>query len=76
VSPRQALGRPSPECSSHGEPPLVLAASVSFAVKYAVRALRVERGLAGLFRLDAPATVRDVRRACAIPGTEMASTPA
>jgi xanthine dehydrogenase/oxidase len=59
-----------------GEPPLVLAASVSFAVKYAVRALRVERGLAGLFRLDAPTTVRDVRRACAIPGTEMASTPA
>ncbi|HEY0458556.1 MAG TPA: molybdopterin cofactor-binding domain-containing protein [Pyrinomonadaceae bacterium] len=48
-----------------GEPPLVLANSVFFAVKAAVRASRVERGLDGLFRLDAPATVQEVRRACA-----------
>jgi xanthine dehydrogenase/oxidase len=47
-----------------GEPPLVLANSVFFAVKAAVRASRVERGLNGLFRLDAPATVQEVRRAC------------
>ncbi len=47
-----------------GEPPLVLASSVFFAVKAAVRASRVERGLDGLFRLDAPATVQEVRRAC------------
>jgi len=47
-----------------GEPPLVLANSVFFAVKSAVRASRVERGLSGLFRLDAPATVQEVRRAC------------
>jgi xanthine dehydrogenase/oxidase len=47
-----------------GEPPLVLANSVFFAVKAAVRASRVERKLDGLFRLDAPATVQEVRRAC------------
>jgi xanthine dehydrogenase/oxidase len=47
-----------------GEPPLVLANSVFFAVKTAIRASRVERGLDGLFRLDAPATVQEVRRAC------------
>jgi xanthine dehydrogenase/oxidase len=55
-----------------GEPPLVLAASVFFAVKYAVRASRVERGLDGLFRLDAPATVQEVRRACAVAASELA----
>lgn len=47
-----------------GEPPLVLANSVFFAVKAAIRASRVERGLDGLFRFDAPATVQEVRRAC------------
>jgi xanthine dehydrogenase/oxidase len=47
-----------------GEPPLVLANSVFFAVKAAVRASRLERGRSGLFRLDAPATVEEVRRAC------------
>ena len=47
-----------------GEPPLVLANSVFFAVKGAVRASRVERGLSGLFRMDAPATVQEVRRSC------------
>lgn len=49
-----------------GEPPLVLATSVFLAVKDAVRASRVERGLDGLFRLDAPATVQEVRRACEV----------
>jgi xanthine dehydrogenase/oxidase len=47
-----------------GEPPLVLANSVFFAVKAAIRASRLERGLDGLFKLDAPATVQEVRRAC------------
>lgn len=52
-----------------GEPPLVLANSVFFALKAAVRASRLERGLSGLFRFDAPATVQEVRRACAVePG--------
>lgn len=52
-----------------GEPPLVLANSVFFAVKDAVRASRVERGLPALFRLDAPATVQEVRRACELENT-------
>ncbi|GAB3434596.1 molybdopterin cofactor-binding domain-containing protein [Actinophytocola sediminis] len=49
-----------------GEPPLVLATSVFLAVKDAVRTSRLERGHPGLFRLDAPATVQEVRRACAV----------
>ncbi len=46
-----------------GEPPLVLASTVFFAAKAAIRASRLERGLDGLFRFDAPATVQEVRRA-------------
>jgi xanthine dehydrogenase/oxidase len=49
-----------------GEPPLVLANSVFFAIKAAIRASREERGLETLFRFDAPATVQEVRRACEI----------
>jgi xanthine dehydrogenase/oxidase len=46
-----------------GEPPLVLANSVFFAIKDAIRASRTERNLNSLFRFDAPATVQEVRRA-------------
>lgn len=49
-----------------GEPPLVLANSVFFAIKAAIRASRLERGLDPLFRFDAPATVQEVRRACEV----------
>ena len=49
-----------------GEPPLVLANSVFFAIKAAIRASRIERGLEPLFRFDAPATVQEVRRACEV----------
>lgn len=49
-----------------GEPPLVLANSVFFAIKAAIRASRVERNLPALFRFDAPATVQEVRRACEV----------
>ena len=49
-----------------GEPPLVLANSVYFAVKHAVRASRLERNLSGLFQMNAPATVQEVRRACEV----------
>ena len=49
-----------------GEPPLVLANSVFFAIKAAIRASRVERNLSALFRFDAPATVQDVRQACEV----------
>jgi xanthine dehydrogenase/oxidase len=49
-----------------GEPPLVLANSVFFAIKAAIRASRVERGLSNLFQFDAPATVQEVQRACEV----------
>jgi xanthine dehydrogenase/oxidase len=49
-----------------GEPPLVLATTVFFAAKDAIRASRLERGLDGLFALDAPATVQEVSRACEV----------
>ena len=49
-----------------GEPPLVLANSVFFAIKAAIRASRKERKLNPLFRFDAPATVQEVRRACEV----------
>jgi len=49
-----------------GEPPLVLSVTAFFAVKAAVRASRLERNLDGLFRLDSPATVQEVRRACEV----------
>jgi len=54
-----------------GEPPLVLANSVFFAIKAAVRASRLERQLDGLFRLDAPATVQEVRRACEVAAADL-----
>lgn len=53
-----------------GEPPLVLAVTAFFAVKAAVRASRIERGLSGLFRLDSPATVQETRRACELSNTD------
>ena len=55
-----------------GEPPLVLANSVFFAIKAAIRASRLERKLDGLFRFDAPATVQEVRRACEVSTAELA----
>ena len=56
-----------------GEPPLVLANSVFFAIKAAVRASRIERGLEPLFRFDAPATVQEVRRACEVSAKDFAN---
>jgi xanthine dehydrogenase/oxidase len=56
-----------------GEPPLVLANTVFFAVKQAIRASRLERGLDGSFRLDAPATVQEVRRACEVSVADLAA---
>ncbi|GAC1045483.1 molybdopterin cofactor-binding domain-containing protein [Rhizobium sp. No.120] len=56
-----------------GEPPLVLANSVFFAIKDAIRASRVERGHSALFNLRAPATVQEVRNACDVQWSELAS---
>merc|ERR1719197_1865780 len=46
-----------------GKAPLVLAYSVVSAVKKAVRASRVERGLSPEFQLDSPSTVDRVQQA-------------
>lgn len=54
------------------EPPLILAISAFFAVKAAIRASRLERGLSGSFQLDAPATVQEVQRACAVAPSHLA----
>ena len=59
-----------------GEPPLVLANSVFFAIKAAIRASRLERKLDGLFRFDAPATVQEVRRACEVSTADLADLAA
>lgn len=47
-----------------GEPPLFLAASVVFAIRDAVTASRVERGITTPFQLDTPATCEVIRMAC------------
>jgi xanthine dehydrogenase/oxidase len=47
-----------------GEPPLVLAASVFFAIKRAVAAARIDAGLPTPFDLPSPATVERIRQAC------------
>ena len=61
-------GAPNPKAvfssKAVGEPPLFLAASVFFAVKDAIRFVRVERGLSKKFTLDAPATAERIRMAC------------
>ena len=47
-----------------GEPPLVLANSVFFAIREAVAAARKESGLTGPFEFHAPATVEAIQLAC------------
>ena len=49
-----------------GEPPLVLANSVFFAIKQAVTEARKEVGLTGPFTFDSPATVPRIQQACAV----------
>ncbi|MEW6159834.1 MAG: molybdopterin cofactor-binding domain-containing protein [Verrucomicrobiota bacterium] len=54
-----------------GEPPLVLAATVFFAVKRAILAARQDRGLKDWFELKSPATVERVRMACAVEAEDL-----
>lgn len=49
---------------STGEPPLVLANTVFFAIRHAIAEARSERGLTGWFPLSAPATVEKIQMAC------------
>jgi len=47
-----------------GEPPLMLAVTVFFAIKDAISAARKDAGLSGSFQLDSPATAERIRMAC------------
>ncbi|KAK7065267.1 hypothetical protein SK128_021570 [Halocaridina rubra] len=47
-----------------GEPPLLLATSVFYAIKDAIAAVRGDAGLSQVFRFDSPATVERIRMAC------------
>lgn len=49
---------------STGEPPLVLANTIFFAIKHAVLAARADRGETGWFELESPATVDRIQLAC------------
>ena len=54
-----------------GEPSLVLANSVFFAIKQAVAEARKEAGLTGRFTFDSPATVERIQQACAAKNCTM-----
>ncbi|XP_035686516.1 xanthine dehydrogenase/oxidase-like [Branchiostoma floridae] len=47
-----------------GEPPILLASSVFFAIKDAIYSARADAGYKGIFRLDSPATAERIRMAC------------
>jgi xanthine dehydrogenase molybdopterin-binding subunit B len=54
-----------------GEPPLLLAGSVWTAIRQAIMASRVERGMTPEFTLDCPASVDRIQTACAVDGTAL-----
>jgi len=47
-----------------GEPPILLATTVFFAIKDAIAAARKDAGLDGLFQLNSPATAERIRMTC------------
>jgi xanthine dehydrogenase/oxidase len=51
---------------STGEPPLVLANTVFFAIKHAILAARNDAGVIGWFELESPATVERIQQACRV----------
>ena len=55
-----------------GEPPMVLANSVFFAIKSAVRASRKERKLPENFPMTSPASVQTIAQACEVTEMELA----
>ena len=55
-----------------GEPPLVLANTVFFAIKQAIAEARKEVGLTGSFTFDAPATVQRIQQACGFTPVKIA----
>ncbi len=54
-----------------GEPPLVLANTVFFAIKHAILAARQDRGLNDWFEMESPATVENIRTFCAVEVGDM-----
>ena len=56
-----------------GEPPMVLANSVFFAIKSAVRASRKERKLPENFPMTSPASVQTIAQACEVTEMELAT---
>jgi xanthine dehydrogenase/oxidase len=72
-APKNELGLPYVASSkASGEPPLLLACSALNAVRSAIRASRVERGLSAEFELQSPATVDRIQAALEINPTEFA----
>ena len=57
-----------------GEPPMVLANSVFFAIKSAVRASRKERQLSENFPMTSPASVQTIALACEVAESELATS--
>ncbi len=55
-----------------GEPPMVLANTVFFAIKSAVRSSRMERKLPEIFEMTSPASVQTIVQACEVTGAELA----
>nr|XP_006811949.1 PREDICTED: xanthine dehydrogenase/oxidase-like [Saccoglossus kowalevskii] len=47
-----------------GEPPLFLASSVFFGIKYAIMSARADAGITNIFCMDSPATAEHIRMAC------------
>ena len=56
---------------STGEPPLVLATGVFFAIKHAILTARTEAGVPDWFELASPATVERIQQACLINQDQM-----
>ncbi len=57
-----------------GEPPLLLASSVFFAIKAAISAFRADNGIHGYFPMGAPATPERIRMNCADTLLQLASS--
>lgn len=73
-------GLPSVSCGSPlcyqgvGEPPVFFGSSVFFAIKSAIAAARLDRGLSAVFPLSSPATAQRIRMACEDQFTHMVCT--
>jgi xanthine dehydrogenase/oxidase len=55
-----------------GEPPLVLANTVFFAIKRAVLAARKDRGHHEWFEMESPAVVEEIRNLCLVDAKDLA----